>query len=84
MAKKEVPDYLFPVLSTICCCMPLGLVSIVYTSKAIERYRYGDDEGAEEAAEKSKKYALWSAVSGFTISVFIVIISVLEEVAKDM
>ena len=53
------------ILSTILCCLPLGIVSIVNSSKVDGLYRAGDYVGAFNAANKAQNYALWGTIIGF-------------------
>lgn len=53
------------ILSTIFCCLPLGIVSIVYSSKVDGLYNSGDYVGAYNAANKAQNYALWGTIIGF-------------------
>mgnify|MGYP002626571467 CR=1 FL=1 len=57
------------ILSTLFCCLPLGVVSIVYAAKVDGLYQSGDYDGAEDAAEKAKNYATYSAIAGIVVSV---------------
>ena len=52
------------ILSTIFCCLPLGIVSIVYSSKVDGLYNAGDIKGAYDAANKASSYALWGTIIG--------------------
>ena len=45
------------ILVTMCCCLPFGIVSIVYASQVDGFARSGDRIAAEEAAEKSRTWA---------------------------
>lgn len=53
------------ILSTLFCCLPLGIVSIVYAAKVDSLYNAGDYAGAYDASNKASNYALWGAVIGF-------------------
>ena len=53
------------ILSTIFCCLPLGIVAIVYSAKVDGLYNSGDYVGAYNAANKAQNYALWGTVIGF-------------------
>jgi hypothetical protein len=53
-----------PILTTLCCCLPLGVASIVYATKANGKGALGDIEGAKSDAAKSKSYMTWSVVLG--------------------
>ena len=52
------------IIVTICCCLPLGIVSIVNASKVSSAYGAGDYEGALKASKDAKKWAIWGAVGG--------------------
>lgn len=53
------------ILSTLFCCLPLGIVSIVYSAKVDGLYNSGDYAGAYNAANKAQNYAMWGTVLGF-------------------
>ena len=60
-----VPNNLvWAILTTLFCCLPLGIVSIVFASKVDGLRAAGDIAGAWEASRKAKTWAIWSAVSG--------------------
>lgn len=69
------------ILTTIFCCLPLGVASIVFSSQVSGKWQAGDFAGAQESAEKAKKFAIWSAIAGallfLAIIVFYVIIIVI-------
>ena len=64
--KPPVPDsYLaYAIVSTIYCCFPFGIASIVYASKVVSTYIAGDYTGAKQASENAKKWAIWAAIAG--------------------
>jgi hypothetical protein len=61
-----MPDnYLvWAILTTILCCLPLGIVSILNASKVSSLYASGDYEGAQKASADAKKWAMWGAIGG--------------------
>ena len=59
------------ILTTIFCCLPFGIVSIVYASKVESFWNVGQREAAYDASEKAKKWAVWSALSAVIIWVLI-------------
>jgi hypothetical protein len=62
---EYVPNNLvWAILATLFCCLPLGIVSIVYASQVDGKRAAGDIAGAREASHKAKTWAIWSAVSG--------------------
>lgn len=62
-------NMLWAILSTLFCCLPFGIVSIIYASKVDGLYAAGDYEGAQKASDDAKKYAIIAAVAGIAVSV---------------
>ena len=52
------------ILSTLFCCLPLGIVSIVYAAKVDGLYNAGDYAGAYNASNQASNYALWGTIIG--------------------
>ena len=63
------PYIIFSILVTLCCCLPLGIVSIVYASKINSLQNAGDYEGAKAATKKAKIFMIIGAVGGLIASV---------------
>ncbi len=56
-----VPNYLVPsVLVTFCCCLPLGIVALVFAAQVNSKFAAGDVAGAREASANAKKW-VWIA-----------------------
>lgn len=64
---KPSNNMLWAILSTLFCCLPLGIVSIIYASKVNKLYRAGDYQGAQDAADKAKKYALYGVMCALVV-----------------
>ena len=57
----EVPGYLVhAVLCTLFCCMPFGIVAIVYAAQTTSRAQVGDLAGAQYNSERAR---MWCWVS---------------------
>jgi hypothetical protein len=65
------------ILSTLCCCLPFGIVAIVYAAQVDGKYASGDYHGAADSASKAQT---WCWVS-FGIGIVFTIISVIIQVA---
>jgi len=60
-AKGSVPNYLvWAILATLCCCLPAGIVAIVYAAQVDGKLSSGDYEGALAASNNAK---MWSWIS---------------------
>lgn len=64
-SQDVVPNNLvWAILTTLFCCLPLGIVSIVFAAKVDGLRAAGDLAGAWEASRKAKTWAIWSAIAG--------------------
>lgn len=52
------------ILSTVLCCLPLGVASIIFAAQVNGKWASGDHAGAVASSEKAKKFAIASAVVG--------------------
>ncbi len=57
-------NLVWAILCTVLCCLPLGIVSIIKSTKVKELWALGDTMGAQKAADDAKKYAIWGAIIG--------------------
>jgi hypothetical protein len=57
------------ILSTVLCCLPLGIASIIFSTQVNTKWQQGDVAGAQASADKAKRFAIWGAVIG---AIFIV------------
>lgn len=88
-AQSQIPpkpdNYLvWAILTTLFCCLPFGIVSIVYASKVDNLYSARDYYGAKDASDKAKKWAWWSAISCVVCILVFMIFAVITGLAVDM
>ena len=58
MVQPHVPNYLVQaILVTIFCCLPAGIVSIVYAAQVNSKLAAGDMNGALESSRSAKMWA---------------------------
>ena len=55
---------MWAILSTLFCCLPIGIASIVFASQVDGKWAQGDYAGASEASDKAKRFAMISAGVG--------------------
>ena len=57
----RVPNYLVQsILLTLFCCLPLGIVAIVFAAQVNSKLAAGDYNGAIESSNKAKMWCWWS------------------------
>lgn len=81
--QGPAPDnyLIWAILSTICCCLPFGIVSIVYSAQVNSQFYSGRVQEAQDSARKAKNWAIASAVTGAACSLIYIIIYAIVGVA---
>jgi hypothetical protein len=63
-----VPNHLvWSILTTLFCCLPAGIVSIVFAAQVNSKLEAGDYAGAMQASKNAKTWAIVSAVAGVAV-----------------
>lgn len=63
----KIPNYLVhSVVATLCCCLPLGIVALVYAAQVNTKLAAGDEAGAQESSKKAKTW-VFAAFLGFIV-----------------
>ena len=71
----QIPNHLvWAILATLFCCLPGGIVSIVYAAQVNGKIAAGDLAGARDSSEKAMKWAMWSAIAGVIVAVLYVVL----------
>ena len=60
--KPPDNNLVWAIVSTILCCWPLGIVSIIKSTKVNSLWAQGDHAGAQKSADDAKKWAIYSAI----------------------
>lgn len=68
------------ILVTLCCCLPFGIVAIIYASKVSNLVAQGDLNGAYDAAKQAK---MWCWI-GFGIGIVVNCLSFLIQVCAGV
>ena len=70
----------FGILTTLLCCLPLGIPAIVFATKIDQMVAMGNIAGAQEAAKKSRLFSILAAALGLLAViiyfVFVVVVGV--------
>jgi hypothetical protein len=66
---ESIPNYLVQaILTTVFCCLPFGIVSIVYAAQVNSKQAAGDLAGALDCSRKAKMWMLISFGIGLAFS----------------
>jgi hypothetical protein len=67
--RPQINNYLIPaVLSAFCCCLPLGVVAIIYAAQVNTKLSAGDIAGAQAASKNAKMWSWIALGAGALIS----------------
>lgn len=72
------------ILVTVLCCLPLGVASIIYSVKVGSLYAQGDYNGAVDASQKAKKFAMIGGIGGLVFIIIYVIFAVIAGASAAM
>lgn len=75
-APKPSSHLVWAILTTLFCCLPFGIVSIVQAAKVDSLWTAGDYAGAQAASDRAKKWAIISACVGVALAVLWAIIAI--------
>ena len=72
-ATPKIENYLTQsILVTLCCCIPFGIVAIVYSAQVNSKLQAGDFAGAQKASDNAK---MWGWI-GFGVGILANIVAV--------
>src|SRR5689334_1707390 len=60
----KVPNYLIPAIISALCCLPLGIVSIIFAAQVNGKVASGDTAGARDASKKAKLFSIIAIALG--------------------
>lgn len=67
--QAPVNNYLVPaVLTTLCCCLPGGVVAIIYAAQVNSKLAAGDIAGAMDSSRKAKMWCWIAAGAGIVVA----------------
>jgi hypothetical protein len=84
-SQAPINNYLIPaIFSTVCCCLPFGIVSIVYAAQVNGLLAGGNVAGAQRAANSAKMW-FWVALgSGLLIQVLYLLFVVIMGLSGNL
>jgi hypothetical protein len=79
----KIPNHLVQsILVTLFCCLPFGIIAIVYASQVNAKIQTGDIQGAVDASQKANMWSWVSFGMGIVVGVIYFVGSLLEVFSK--
>jgi uncharacterized membrane protein YvbJ len=79
---QPVENYLvFAILATVLCCLPTGIVAIIYAAQVNGKLQIGDLAGAKAASDNAKMWCWISFGLGLAVTVVSVMLMMLGVVS---
>ena len=66
-ASGSVPNYLVIAIISLFCCLPLGVVAVIFAAQVNGKVAAGDLQGAADASKKAKMFAYISIGLGVAL-----------------
>ena len=65
-APEPVPNYIVQsILVTLCCCLPFGIVALVYSAQVSSKLNAGDVAGAQASSRSARTWVIVALIAGF-------------------
>jgi hypothetical protein len=66
---QQVPNYLWQsIVVTLCCCLPFGIVAIIFAAQVNDKLRRGDVAGAMHSSKQAKMWCLIALGCGLLVA----------------
>lgn len=79
---QQIPNYLVQaILCTLCCCVPGGIVAIVYAAQVNSKLAAGDTAGAQAASDSAKMWCWISFGVGLVVNLIAVAVQIMGAMA---
>src|SRR5690349_15330690 len=59
-APASVPNFLVPAIISLFCCLPGGIVAVIFAAQVNGKVQAGDIAGAQDSAKKAKLFSFIS------------------------
>jgi hypothetical protein len=80
----SVPNYLVLAIISLFCCLPLGIVAVIFAAQVNGKVAAGDIAGATDAAKKAKLFSFISIGLGLAVIICYVLFIVIMGVGMGM
>jgi len=73
-ARPNIPNHLVKaIISTICCCIPFGIVAIVFAAQVNGKLDSGDYAGAQKASQQANMWGNIAIGVGIVVNILVVV-----------
>ena len=84
VVHPHIPSNLgLAIFSTLCCCIPFGIVAIIFASQVSSHIAAGNYDAARKSAENAETWSIIFIVLGLVGSVLWVILQLVVAVATE-
>ena len=81
-SRPNIPNHLVKaIISTLCCCLPFGIVAIVFAAQVNGKLDAGDYAGAQKASQEANKWGNISIGIGVVVNLLVVVGQILIAMA---
>jgi Interferon-induced transmembrane protein len=68
-APATVSNYLIPAIISLFCCLPLGIVGVIFAAQVNSKVAAGDIQGAMDSSKKAKLFSFIAIGLGVLICI---------------
>ena len=83
-APASVPNYLVLAIVSLFCCLPLGIVAVIFAAQVNGKVAAGDTTGALDASKKAKLFSMISIGLGLAGTICYILFVVIMGVGMGM
>ena len=80
-APASVPNFLVPAIISLFCCLPLGVVAVIFAAQVNGKVATGDTAGALDSSKKAKMFSFIAIGLGLVFIVGYILIWLIWGVA---
>jgi hypothetical protein len=81
-----IPNYLWQsIVVTLCCCLPLGVVAIIFAAQVNSKLAAGDVAGARDASAKARMFCIIAFAIGIVVTLVLTLVygTILSQVIRE-